>query len=74
MKYTINLTISGEVREHIEKLHKLTGKPRKEVKKWLAKQALWQVHIPVPKRVDQATFHSPGSKSAASVGRALHAS
>ena len=34
----------------IDKLHKLTGKPCKKVKEWLAKQALWQVHIPVQKQ------------------------
>ena len=40
----------------IGKLHKLTGIPYKRVKEWLAKQALWQVHIPVPKQVDQPHF------------------
>ena len=34
----------------IGKLHKKTETPLKKVKEWLAKQALWQVHIPVPKQ------------------------
>ena len=66
MKYTINLTIWRGSRA-IGKLHKLTGKPRKEVKEWLAKQALWQVHILVPKQVDRPHFTVPDTKSAASV-------
>ena len=33
----------------IGKLHKKTEIPCKKVKEWLAKQALWQVHIPVSK-------------------------
>ena len=36
----------------IGKLHKLTEISRKNVKEWLAKQALWQVHLHVPKQVD----------------------
>ena len=40
----------------ISKLHKLTEISRKNVKKWIAKQALWQVHLPIPKRVDHPHF------------------
>ena len=40
----------------IGKLHKLTGKPRKKLRNGLLKQALWQVHIPVLKQVDQPHF------------------
>ena len=40
----------------IGKLHKITRIPRKKVKEWLAKQALWQVHIPVPKHIERAHF------------------
>ena len=29
--------------------HKLTSMSKKDIKSWLAKQALWQVHIPPPK-------------------------
>ena len=40
----------------ISKLHKLTEISRKNVKEWIAKQALWQVHLPVPKQVDHPHF------------------
>ena len=32
----------------IKELHKITSVPKKDVKPWLAKQALFQVHIPPP--------------------------
>ena len=32
----------------IKALHKITSMLRKEIRSWLAKQELWQVHIPVP--------------------------
>ena len=35
----------------IKKLHKITFMSRKYIKSWLAKQALWQVHIPLPKEI-----------------------
>ena len=35
----------------IKELHKITSMPKKDIKSWLAKQALWQVHIPPPKEV-----------------------
>ena len=31
----------------IKELHKVTSMPRKDIKSWLAKQAPWQVHIPL---------------------------
>ena len=31
--------------------HKLTSMSKKDIKSWLAKQALWQVHIPSPKEI-----------------------
>ena len=40
----------------ISKLHKLTEIPRKNVKEWIARQALWQVYLPIPKRVDRPHF------------------
>ena len=42
----------------IGKLHKITDIPRKNHKEsWLAKQALWQVHLPVSKQhIDRAHF------------------
>ena len=38
-------------------LRKETGLPAKKVKAWLAKQALWQVHIPPPKRIDHPHYY-----------------
>ena len=44
----------------IGKLHKITEIPRKKVKEWLAKQALWEVHIPGPKQyIHRAHFTVP---------------
>ena len=37
----------------IKELHKITSMSRKDVKSWLAKQALWQVHIPPRKETHQ---------------------
>ena len=35
----------------IKALHKITSMLKKDIKSWLAKQALWQVHIPPPKEI-----------------------
>ena len=35
----------------IKELHKITSMSRKYIRSWLAKQALWQVHIPPPKEI-----------------------
>ena len=35
----------------IKELHKITSMPKKVIKSWLAKQALWQVHIQPPKEI-----------------------
>ena len=35
----------------IKELHKITSMPRKDIKSWLAKQALWQVHITLPREL-----------------------
>ena len=35
----------------IIELHKITSIPKKDIKSWLAKQALWQVDIPPPKEI-----------------------
>ena len=35
----------------IKELHKITSMSRKDIRSWLAKQALWQVHIPPPKEI-----------------------
>ena len=35
----------------IKELHKITPISKKDIKSWLAKQALWQVHLPPPKEI-----------------------
>ena len=35
----------------ITELHKITSMTRKDIESWLAKQALWQVHTPLPKEI-----------------------
>ena len=30
--------------------------PRKDIKSWLAKQALWQVYIPTPKEINHSHY------------------
>ena len=35
----------------IKELHKITSMLKKDIRSWLAKQALWQVHIPPPKEI-----------------------
>ena len=35
----------------IKELHKLKSMSKKDIKSWLAKQALWQVHIPPPNEI-----------------------
>ena len=37
-------------------LHKITSIPKKDPKSWLAKQALWQVHIPPPKETNHPHY------------------
>ena len=44
-------------RKAIIELRKATKFSAKKVKAWLAKQALWQVHIPPPKRIDHPHFY-----------------
>ena len=44
-------------RKAITELRKATGLSAKKVKIWLAKQALWQVHIPPPKRIDHPHYY-----------------
>ena len=44
-------------RKAITELRKATGLPIKKVKLWVANQALWQVHLPRPKRIDYAHFY-----------------
>ena len=40
----------------IKELHKITSMSRKDIKSWLAKQALWQVHIPPPKEINHPHY------------------
>ena len=35
----------------IKELHKITSMPKQDIKSWLVKQVLWQVHIPPPKEI-----------------------
>ena len=35
----------------IKEVHKITSMSKKDIKPWLAKQALWQVHIPPPEEI-----------------------
>ena len=44
-------------RKAIKLLQKESGEPLKVVKEWLAKQALWQVHLPYPKRIDHPHYY-----------------
>ena len=36
----------------IKELHKITPMSRKDINSWLAKHALWQVHISPPKEIN----------------------
>ena len=40
----------------IKELHKNTSRQKKNIKSWLAKQALWQVHIPPPKEINDSHY------------------
>ena len=40
----------------VKKLKELSGEKRKAVKQWLSRQAFWQVHLLVPKRVDRPHY------------------
>ena len=44
-------------RKAIKLLQKESGEPSKIVKTWLAKQALWQIHLPRPKKINYAHFY-----------------
>ena len=43
-------------RKAFKKLKEASGVPLKTVKLWLSKQALWQIHLPGPKKIDYAHF------------------
>ena len=40
----------------IKQLNKIMSLLRKDIKSWLAKQALWQVHIPPPKEINHPHY------------------
>ena len=40
----------------IKELHKITSMSKKDIKSWLDKQALWQVHIPPPKEINHPHY------------------
>ena len=40
----------------IKELKELSKEKPKVVKQWLSKPAFWQVHLPVPKRVDRPHY------------------
>ena len=42
--------------EAVKKLKKLSGEKPKTVKRWLSRQAFWQVHLPTPKSIDRPHY------------------
>ena len=40
----------------IKELHKTASLSRKDIRSWLAKQVLWQVHIPPPKEINHPHY------------------
>ena len=40
----------------IKELHKITSISKKYIYSWLAKQALWQVYIPPPKKINHPHY------------------
>ena len=40
----------------IKELYKITSISKKDIKSWLGKQALWQVHIPPPKVINHPHY------------------
>ena len=40
----------------VKKLKELSREKPKAVKRWLSRQAFWQVHLPAPKRVDRPHY------------------
>ena len=52
--YQPNLLWKGQ--KAVQKLKELSGEKPKTVKRWLSRQAFWQVHLPAPKRVDRPHY------------------
>ena len=40
----------------IKEMHKITAMSKKHIKSWLHKQALWQVHVPPPKKINHPHY------------------
>ena len=40
----------------IKELHKTTYMSKEDIRSWIAKKVLWQVHIPLPKNIDHPNF------------------
>ena len=40
----------------VKELYKIMSMSRKDIRSWLAKQALWQVHIPPPKEINHPHY------------------
>ena len=55
----------------IKELHKITSMSRKDIKSWLAKQALWQVHIPPPKEIRHPDYDITNLMSSISLIRLI---
>ena len=43
-------------RKAMKELHKITSMSKKDIKSWLTKQALWQVHVPPPKEINHPYY------------------
>ena len=41
----------------IKDLHKITSMSKNDIKSWLARQALWQVHAPTPKEIHHPYYN-----------------
>ena len=51
-----NLWIGNKAIRELQKQLKNKKLTRKKVKEFLAKQSLWQVHIPLPKSINSSTL------------------
>ena len=40
----------------IKELHKIASIPKKDIKSWLTKQTLWQVHTPPPREINHPYY------------------
>ena len=46
----------GTGNKAIKELHKITSMPKKDIRSWLTKEALWQVYIPLPKEINHPRY------------------